>query len=112
MDLQVEKSGTVSIVRPEVDVLDGANAKTFKEAIARLVPEHPRMVLDLARVTFVDSAGLGAILSGLRQLNAGGGDLKLCGVTPAVRSLLEMVRMHKIVEIYDGRDAAVTSWSG
>ena len=65
------------------------------------------MVLDLSRLRFVDSSGMGAMLSCLRQLSAKGGDLKLCGMSKQVRGLFELVRMHRIFEIYGTREEAV-----
>ena len=59
-----------------------------------------KVVFDLRELRFVDSSGLGAILSCLRQLNGKGGELKLCGMTKPVRALFELVRMHKIFDIY------------
>ena len=68
------------------------------------------MIFDLAELRFVDSSGLGAILSSLRQLNANGGDLKLCGMSKPVRALFELVRMHKIFEIHETRDDAIRAF--
>jgi anti-sigma B factor antagonist len=65
------------------------------------------VVLDLSQVRFVDSSGLGSILSCLRQMNAKGGELNLCGITKQVRALFDLVRMHRIFDIYDTRDEAV-----
>ncbi len=112
MQLGIERRGQVTILRPELDTIDANNAKELKRRLGALVGDHPKMVLDLAQVGFLDSSGLGVILSTLRKLTADGGDLKLCHVTPPVRALLEMVRMHKIVEIIDGPDEAVRSWAG
>jgi anti-sigma B factor antagonist len=66
--------------------------------------------VDLSHLRFVDSSGLGAMLSCLRQLNATGGDLKLCGMSKAVRAVFELVRMHRIFDIYDTRELAVSAF--
>ncbi|MBI3736649.1 STAS domain-containing protein, partial [Candidatus Sumerlaeota bacterium] len=58
----------------------------------------------------LDSSGLGAILSCLRKLNSVGGDLKLCAMSKPVHTLFELVRMHKIFEIFPTRDEAVRSF--
>ena len=50
------------------------------------------------------------MLSCLRQLNAAGGDLKLCGMSKAVRAVFELVRMHRIFDIYDTREQAVSAF--
>jgi len=71
-----------------------------------------KVVFDLRELRFVDSSGLGAILSCLRQLNAKGGDLKLCEMTKPVRALFELVRMHKIFDIYVTRGEALRAIGG
>jgi anti-sigma B factor antagonist len=107
MELTIEKIGDVTVVELPGEQLDASNAKEFKQEIAPVVVANPRMVFDLSRLRFVDSSGLGAILSCLRQLTAAGGDLKLCGLSKPVRALFELVRMHRIFDIYGTRDEAV-----
>ena len=68
------------------------------------------MVFDLSKLRFVDSSGLGAFLSCLRKLNAKGGDLKLCGMSKQVRAVFELVRMHRIFDIYGTREEAVRAF--
>lgn len=66
-----------------------------------------RAVLDMSQLQFVDSSGLGAILSCLRELNKRDGDLSLCGLTKPVRTLFELVRMHRVFEIFNTREEAI-----
>ena len=68
-----------------VDELDASNAGEFKRDIAPVLQANTKLVLDLSRLRFVDSSGLGAMLSCLRQLSAKSGDLKLCGMSKQVR---------------------------
>ena len=65
-----------------------------------------------AQVTFVDSAGLGAILSLFRKLNAQGGELKLCSVAGPVRLLFQLVRFHRVFDIFNTRDEAIKAYQG
>jgi anti-sigma B factor antagonist len=110
MNLTPEKIGEVTIVVLPGEQLDASNAKEFKRDMAPLLEPCRRVVFDLAELRFVDSSGLGAILSSLRQLNANGGDLKLCGMSKPVRALFELVRMHKIFEIHETRDDAIRAF--
>jgi anti-sigma B factor antagonist len=107
VELTIEKIGDVSIVELVGEQLDASNAKEFKQEIAPVIAANAKMVFDLGRLRFIDSSGLGAILSCLRQLTAAGGDLKLCGLSKPVRALFELVRMHRIFDIYGTRDEAV-----
>jgi anti-sigma B factor antagonist len=110
MDLAVEQVGDVAVVTLPVDELDASNAADLKRDAGPLLEMHAKLVFDLGRLRFVDSSGLGAFLSCLRRVNAKGGDLKLCGMSKHVRSVFELVRMHRIFEIHETRDAAVRAF--
>ena len=112
MELATEKLGDVTIVVLPGEQLDAGNAKEFKRDILPVLEPCSKVVFDLRELRFVDSSGLGAILSCLRQLNAKGGDLKLCEMTKPVRALFELVRMHKIFDIYVTRGEALRAIGG
>ena len=107
MEIAVDKIGSIGVATVPVDELDASNAGEFKRDIAPVLEDNTRLVLDLSRLRFVDSSGLGAMLSCLRQLGAKGGDLKLCGMSKQVRGLFELVRMHRIFDIYGTKEEAV-----
>lgn len=107
----IEKRNAVTVVKLALDTLDASNEKRFKtEVVSRLEPGS-KTILDLSGVDFVDSSGLGAILSCYRHLHAGGGDLKLCGLSEQVRALFELVRVHRIFDICITCDDALLSYS-
>lgn len=110
MEIAVESFDGVAVAAVPVDELDASNAGEFKRDIAPVLQANARLVLDLSRLRFVDSSGLGAMLSCLRQLSAKSGDLKLCGMSKQVRALFELVRMHRIFDIYGTREEAVDAF--
>jgi len=107
MELAIDKTGDVTAVTVPVDELDASNAGELKRDIAAVLQANTKVVLDLTRVRFMDSSGLGAMLSCLRQINAKKGELKLCGLSRQVRGAFELVRLHRIFDIYPGRAEAV-----
>src|ERR1700722_9516312 len=111
-DAKIETVGDVSALTLPGSFLDASNAPALKQQVADLVARASRLVLDLGRVEFVDSSGCGAILTCLRQINGVGGKLAVCGVTRPVRALFELVRMNRILDIYDSRDAAIKAAGG
>ena len=70
MEIPVERLDGVSVAVVPVDELDASNAPEFKRDMAPVLQANTRLVLDLSRLRFVDSSGLGAMLSCLRQLSA------------------------------------------
>ena len=110
MQIAFEKVGDVAVAAVPVEELDASNAGEFKRDIAPLLETHTKIVLDLSRVRFVDSSGLGAFISCLRKLNAKGGDLKLSGMSKQVRAVFELVRMHRVFDILATKDEAVRAF--
>jgi anti-sigma B factor antagonist len=110
MEIVVDNVDGVAVAAVPVDELDASNSADFKRDIGPVLQANTKLVLDLGQLRFVDSSGLGAMLSCLRQLSGKNGDLKLCGMSKQVRALFELVRMHRIFDIYGTREEAVTAF--
>jgi anti-sigma B factor antagonist len=107
--LSSERNG-ILVQRLESRVLDASTARSFKEAIKPLLTQDARLVLDLSRVEYIDSTGLGALVSCLRQAHTLGGEIKLTGLTNPARALFELVRMHRVFEIFNSPNEAIASY--
>ncbi|MBV5332741.1 STAS domain-containing protein, partial [bacterium] len=92
----MSEDNDVLVIELRQDNLDASNVREFKDAVQTLIQEHTRVVLDMSGVKFVDSSGLGALISCLRQLNGRHGDFKLCAMSKTVRALFELMRMHRV----------------
>ncbi|HEY7168878.1 MAG TPA: STAS domain-containing protein [Candidatus Binatia bacterium] len=110
MEITLDKIGDVAVALIPVEELDASNAADFKRDISPFLQTQTRLVIDLRRLRFVDSSGLGAFISCLRKLKANGGDLKLCGMSKQVRAVFELVRMHRIFEIFGTREEAAQAF--
>jgi anti-sigma B factor antagonist len=112
MNIQTEEVNGVLVAHLLDEVLDAGNVKEFKVKMNALITPGAKMVFDLSSLTFVDSSGVGALLSCLRQLNSTGGVFKLCAMVKPVRALFELVRMHRVFEIFNTQEEAVRSCGG
>lgn len=101
----------VLVIELREDNLDASNVREFRDAVQSLIQDRTRVVLDMAGVKFVDSSGLGALISCLRQVNGRRGDLRLCEMSRTVRALFELMRMHRVFNIHDTRADAVGSFN-
>ena len=101
----------VLVIELRESQLDASNVREFKDAIQAMVRSSSRVVLDMSGVTFVDSSGLGALISCLRMLNGRRGDFHLCAMNKSVRVLFELMRMHRVFSIHETRADAVRSFS-
>ena len=107
----VENIDDITVVTLAGDRLEASNTAELKRDLAALLETESRVVFDLSRLQFVDSSGLGTILICLRELNAHGGKLVLCAMSKQVRALFELVRMHRLLDIYDTREEALRGFS-
>ena len=110
MDLVPHQIDGVAVATVPLEDLDASNVAEFKRDMAPVIDANMKVVLDLSRLHFVDSSGLGAFISCLRKLNAKGGDLKLCGMSKQVRAVFELVRMHRVFDILGTTEEAVRAF--
>jgi anti-sigma B factor antagonist len=111
MKITVEQIDGATAVSSLPSFIDASNAMEFKKVLAPVVSSSPCVILDMSAVKFIDSAGCGALITFLKQLKDTGGTLKLFAVQKQVRSVFELVRMHKIIDICNTREEALSSFS-
>jgi len=111
MNCTVSYDGAVGVVRIE-GRLDAASVEEYKRSFAEYLGRATHFVCDLGKLDFIDSAGLGGLVSSLRRAAEKGGDLKLACLPPKVAMVFEITRAHRVFEIFDTCDAAVGSYAG
>jgi len=107
----VTKKDEATVIEIEVTTLTATNAKEFKVKLEKEIENETNILLDLNRITFIDSSGLGVFLSCLKTLNKKGGDLKICNITKSVRVLFELVRLHQIIEVFNSQEEALAAFA-
>ena len=110
MKLSTEKIGDVVIVSVLTEVLDASNTEDFKTDIAPILEKNAHVIFEMSQIKFMDSSGCGTLLSCLRRLKSSNGNLKLCRVQEPVRTLFELVRIDRIIEIFDTEEEAIKSF--
>ena len=91
--------------------LDSSNVNILKEEFSRHINDEPKFVINLQSLEFIDSTGLGGLVSCLKKCIEAGGDLKIAKLPPKPRMVFEITRAHKVFDIFDDLDAAVESFS-
>jgi len=95
------------LIAIESENLDAGNAPEFKKLIQPHLDATTLAVVDMQAIKFVDSSGLGALLSCLRSMNNKQSQLILVGMNKQIRALFELVRMHRIFAIYNNLEEAL-----
>jgi anti-sigma B factor antagonist len=113
MNLTTEHHGGIAIVRVGESRMMYPLLADFSGAVASLLAAGDRRVLlDLSKVTYVDSATIGCLMDLYRQTTAAGGSLKLAGVQKRVETMLTMTGAHNFLEMHPDEATAVTSFGG
>jgi anti-sigma B factor antagonist len=107
LEIEVDQQPTHTLCRP-VGELDAYTVSAFRESLGELAT-HPRVVIDLSEVPFMDSAGLGALIGGIRRAREHGGEVAVACSRPTLTKLLHTTGFDRIVPVTDTLEAAVAA---
>jgi anti-sigma B factor antagonist len=100
----------LQILAPTGRITLGQNVKELRQAIDQVASEgHQWLLLDMTNVPYVDSAGLGAIVTGLNLFRKIDGDLLLANLQPRIAQLLELTNLNEVLKVFPSEQAAVDS---
>ena len=110
----VELSGEFTLGRPEVGRpldLHGRRLEDLGQTLGGLLDrKSTRIVLDLEKVRFIDSAGLGDLVAWMKRARQLGGDVRLLRPHGRVRDLFELMALTRVFQIFDDEAEAVASY--
>ena len=102
------------VIKPNAPRVDIEVAAQFRHALLQLVEQgHRSLVVDMSEVNFIDSSGLGALVSALKALKTRdrAGDIRLANVQQPVVALLEIIRLQRVFTSYPSVEQAVSSFA-
>ena len=105
LTIAVERAEAATLVALRGD-LDLATAPELRECLVKIIDEGVRIVVDLESVGFLDSAGLGILVGGLKRARTAGGELELVCSSHDVLKPLEITGLDRVFTIHSGRDEA------
>ena len=106
-----EEVGDVIVEKVNLTRATLKEAENFKGTLVKDIESgKKRIVVDLADCEFIDSTFLGALVVSLKKITALGGDLKLVGFQPNVRSMFELTRMYRVFESFETKEEALASF--
>ena len=108
----IRKEGPVAFVALKGKVVLGDASEALRAQVEQLAAEGcQQIILNLAGVPFIDSAGLGALALSYTRVKAAGGMLKLAGAPPRVQDALEMTRLTRLFPPYASEQEAAASFA-
>jgi len=111
MQINEKRIGEILVVRPLEKRIDASVSTGFKGIMIDWINNgNKQIVLDLSEVEFIDSSGLGAIVSSLKTIG-NEGDLVICRIRETVMNLFRLTRMNRVFQIFSSEDEAVKALS-
>ncbi|GBD90719.1 anti-sigma-B factor antagonist [bacterium BMS3Abin04] len=113
MKVKTKEQYNAVVLELKGNVMGGPEAEKFGQQLHQLLDEGKKnVIIDLAGVKFMNSSGLGMLISGYTTMKNGGGTLKLANATEKINSLLIITKLISIFEHYNSVDDAIKSLSG
>lgn len=111
MNLRIDERDNIVLISVAEERLDAHNSTDLKTRLLSLFEDgKSNMVINLEGVRFVDSSGLGALVSGFKNASARNGNFKLAALQPQVQSMFELTRLHRVFEIFPNSEEAIASF--
>ncbi len=107
LDIEINRDEAYTLCRP-VGELDAYTVAQFRDALGELA-NVPSLLIDLSNVPFMDSAGLGALIGGIRRTREAGGEVAVACSRPTLTRLLHTTGFDRIVPVTETLDDAVAA---
>jgi anti-sigma B factor antagonist len=108
--LNMRRVGAIVVIGCGGRIVGGSESDDLQRLIGDLLPLEPNVVLNLAQVTYLDSAGIGVLVRLLHRTRNASGDLKLCAVPPRIAEVLRITKLTGVFDVHPGEDEAIAAF--
>lgn len=109
--LNTRQIGDVTVIDAAGRITLGEGSTAFREAVKDLVAQgQKKVLLNLAEISYIDSSGIGEMVSGFTSVSNAGGQLKLLNLTKRVQDLLQITKLYTVFEVFDDEAVALSSF--
>ena len=111
MSMKVKEIYSAVVIELKGKLVGGPLSSEFSNTLYNHMDKGEKnVVVDLGNVTYINSSGLGILISGLTSMRKNGGDLKLANINNKVEGLLSITKLNQIFEQFDSVDEAAKSY--
>jgi len=111
MKLHTQKYNDVLLIQVEGEIMGGVESEQFRNTLYDSIENDVvNFVVDMAKATWMNSSGLGMLISGLTTARSSGGDLRLVNLSERIRRPLEITKLETVFLTYNSIDDAVNSF--
>ncbi len=112
LNITERQAGDITILDMSGKVTIGEGSIALRTTIRRLLGEGKKSILlNLGSVGYVDSSGIGELVSSFTAVNKEGGSLKLLNLTQKIQDLLAITKLLTVFDVYDSESEALSSFS-
>ena len=110
--LGTRQVGDVSVLDVAGRITLGEGSSAMRDALRDMVSKgQKKILLNLGEVSYIDSSGIGELVSGFTTVTNQGGQLKLLGLNKRVKDLLQITKLYTVFEVHDEEAGAIRSFS-
>ena len=110
--LSTRQVGDVSVVDVAGRITLGEGSSALRDLMRDMVSKgQKKMLLNLGEVSYIDSSGIGELVSGFTTVTNNGGQLKLLGLTKRVKDLLQITKLYTVFDVHDDEAGAIRSFA-
>jgi anti-sigma B factor antagonist len=111
LNINERQAGDVTVLDMSGKITIGEGSVALRTAIRRLLEEgKKRILLNLAQVSYIDSSGIGELVSSYTAINKESGQLKLLNLTQKLQDLLTITKLLTVFDVYDSEAEALNSF--
>jgi anti-sigma B factor antagonist len=112
MKIESRTIGEVKILDFSGQITLGEGTKTTRETVRSVLEQGgKKMILNLAEVNYIDSAGIGELVSAFTSVTNKGGQLKLVHLTKRIKELMTITKLLTVFQVYEDEQAAIASFN-
>ena len=109
--LNTRQVGDVSVIDVSGRITLGEGSSTLRDALRELAGKgQKKILLNLGEVSYIDSSGIGELVSGFTTVTNLGGELKLLNLTKRVKDLLQITKLYTVFDVHESEASAVRSF--
>jgi anti-sigma B factor antagonist len=111
LNIRERQAGDVTVLDMDGRITIGEGSVALRSAVRRLLEEvKHKILLNLAGVGYIDSSGIGELVSSYNTINKDGGQLKLLSLTQKLQDLLTITKLLTVFDVYDTEAEALSSY--
>ena len=110
--LNTRQVGDVSVVDVAGRITLGEGSSALRDTLRDMVTkDRKKILLNLGDVSYIDSSGIGELVSGFTSVTNSGGQLKLLGLNKRVKDLLQITKLYTVFDVHEDESSAVRSFA-